>query len=109
LDKEDVKNIAIFLKITEQELFEEYLCVDEIGDVLCLLPIRHEQKDCSGIYLPFRRTYDCDTPCIFNDEETNLCKIHEVKPIGGRSMFCNSKKEEQKGILIEWNKKDLKN
>jgi Fe-S-cluster containining protein len=106
LDKEDVKNIANFLNITEEDLFETYLCVDEIKNKLILLPIRHQQKNWAGEYLPSERTFDCDTPCIFNDEKTNLCKIHEVKPVGGRSMFCNDPKITT-ACLIEWNKKDL--
>lgn len=89
LAESDIKPIADYLKITPQKLFMEYLVVDEfnIGDFL-LLPRRKSQADIAGTFVPTKRTYDIDTPCMFLDETEKKCTIHSVKPSGGREFKC---------------------
>lgn len=106
LSTNDVEKISKFLKISKEKLFETKLCVDKISDKFVLLPIRHEQKNCAGGFLDWRRTYDHRTPCIFNNEETRLCEIHKVKPEGGKKMSC-FKEESKNAVLVEWTKEDL--
>lgn len=50
-------------------------------------------------------TYDLDTPCVFLDEKNdNACKIHDVKPVGGKSFKCW---EPDSGVEPTWDKVDL--
>jgi Fe-S-cluster containining protein len=107
LSKDDVKNISLFLKISEKELFEQYLVVDEIKRKLLILPRRVEQEDVAGEYLQFDRTYDIDSPCIFLDSN-NLCKIHDVKSKQAKSFKC-WEEESEEDDFAEWIEEDLIN
>ena len=87
LVKSDVTRIAEYLGITETELFQQYLVVDEIDYNLVVLPRRKEQEDIAGKYVPNDRTYDIYTPCVFLRKD-NTCEIHPVKPLGGKEHKC---------------------
>lgn len=79
--------MAQHLNITVEQLFEEYLVVDVIHGVTCLLPKRKGQE--GGRMLGWRDTYKIDTPCVFLDtENNNACKVHEVKPAACKGYQC---------------------
>jgi len=106
LVKKDIPTIAKYLNITEKELFNKYLVVDEITwSSLVILPRRHSQEDLAGKYVPSNRTYDMDTPCVFFDDEKRICAIHNVKPTGGRSYGCYSKNNEHQDY--SWDEEDV--
>lgn len=103
LSKEDVPKIAKHLKITEKELFNKYLAVDEIQLKYCLLPIRENQTHISGKFVPVHETYNIDTPCTFLKEKK--CSIHEVKPTACKGLHCW---EEPNGSgIVEWTHDEL--
>lgn len=106
----DLEKIAKFLKITPKKLFRQYLCVDtaQVKD-FSITPIRKEWKSYAGEYIPSNRTYDIDTPCIFLDEETKLCKIHDVKPGGGKGYECwNNESNPNFKEEFNWTKAEIK-
>lgn len=88
LVEEDLPLIAAKLNMPVYELFKKMLVVDNVNGLYCVLPRRKSQKDIAGKYVPDDRTYDIDTPCVFFDEDSHNCKIHDVKPRGGREFKC---------------------
>ena len=78
LDGEDLKNIAGFLGIREEEVKEKYLEEKELFNTKKLRP----KLITNG--KPYGR-------CIFLDD--NKCKIHEVKPLQCRVGNCNENSE----------------
>lgn len=103
LDKKDVGNIAKALKLKPEELFAQYLVVDEIEGRRVLLPRRHSQTDLAGRFVPDGRTYDYDTACVFLADD-NLCKAHKCKPVSCRNHKCWATKNP---ILPEWTDDEL--
>lgn len=110
LNEEDVSKIANFFGITEQELFQNYLIVDRIGDSWCLLPARKHQQ--TGQMINWEETYSIESPCIFLNIE-NKCDIHEVKPFACREFKCWEKQEvkinnfpKEKLIELGWDGND---
>ena len=70
-------------------------------------PIRHQQKQYAGKVIPVKSFFDMDSTCIFLDEETRKCAIHDVKPLGGRNGGCW--KDPPPAIeQYYWKRKDLK-
>lgn len=91
----DEEKIATHLGTTTQELFREYLVVDDMDDGkgLRLLPRRGQQS--GGRYLTAAETYDADTACVFLDTANgNACKVHAVKPTGGARFVCTMSESE---------------
>ena len=87
LAEEDIAPLALHLGITEQELFRDYLVVDEIQGRRCLLPRRAHQE--GGSMIGWEETYSVTTPCVFLDEtHDNACKAHEAKPAACRNFKC---------------------
>jgi len=106
-DKEDVRKIAESLGLTEKRFFKKYLCVDQYqeGQDFVLLPIRKSQKDLAGKFVPIRRTYDVDTPCIFLSRKK--CKVFEFQPYGARLCACWKQTEEGENKPFFWTKEEL--
>jgi len=106
----DERRIAVHLGVTVHELFASSLVVDDIqdGNGYRLLPRRGQQD--GGRYLTARETYDIDTPCVFLDvEHGNACKIHEVKPEGGRRFVCTMTDAEIKALPSpKWTEEQLR-
>lgn len=91
--RSNLEPLAKHFGITPQELFNQYLVVDDAcakSGHYTLTPIRKQWKQYAGEYLPSDATWDIDTPCIFLDEEKKECKLHSVgvKPSGGKLMNC---------------------
>ena len=87
----DVKNIAQFLKISEEELTKKYLEPIERFNTKTFRPKLLHKKDAAGNSLPFGR-------CIFYDDKKG-CTIHEVKPVECKiSMGCKDYSEQ----LSQW-------
>lgn len=107
LIKSDVKKIAKYLKITKEKLFEKYLAVDEIYGILCLIPIRKNQKHIAGEYVTTEETYNISKPCIFLNQKTKSCNINNVKPHHCKSHSCWIELKENAKIVTEWEKEDL--
>ena len=106
LQQEDLIKIASFLNITTKELFSKYLCIERLWlhtDYL-IMPIRKEQKDIAGKFIPSDRSFDINTPCIFLDEAIRKCSIHDAMPTGGKNFQCWANKESK---LIEWKKEEV--
>lgn len=101
ISEKDIPKIAKFLKVSEQDLFKNYLIVDKINSTLCILPRRVEQEDIAGTFISYDRTYDLDSPCIFLSED-NTCKIYPVRPQGAKEAFCWTPVDKYKPI--EWPK-----
>lgn len=109
LAPEDIPILAKYLNITEQELFKQFLVVDEITGYRVLLPKRVSQE--GGRMLSCDETYDIDTPCVFLDTKDNSCKVHKVKPIACKNFKCWEPKEpdlfpeisDQKLSELGWN------
>ena len=78
---DEVVVIAKHLGITVEELVRQYMVSDDGGvDYLYLRFINKKQCGIAGEYLPSGRSWNLDY-CIMFDEDTRLCKIHDVKPM----------------------------
>lgn len=87
VNAEDVAVISAHLGLSRQEFFWQYLKVDRIKGVLCLLPRRKDQE--GGSWVTCEDSWSMDTPCVFLDtEHENACTIHDVKPVGCRNFKC---------------------
>jgi Fe-S-cluster containining protein len=108
LVREDVFIISEYLKIDPYEFFRKYLTVYIVKSRhYVVTPIRHQQEKYAGKILPMKCNFDMESTCIFLDEETNKCKIHGIKPAGGKNAGCwkdNPPALEQ----YYWKRKDLK-
>ncbi len=101
----DPERIAAHLGTSAAALFREYLVVDRFDLGLCLLPRRTEQE--GGRFLRDDETYDVDTPCVFLTAE-HACRIHDVKPAGGRQFACWLPKTERAALpRYTWTTADL--
>ena len=92
LSTEDFEKMANHFGISKKELFKKYLVVDDAqakhGEYT-VTPIRKEWQKYAGTYLPSHATFDIDTPCVFLDEKTKLCSLHnDAKPYGGEMHKC---------------------
>jgi len=88
---DEIEGIADCLGFTPRELFEKRLVVDFLHEGYVVLPVRVEQWHWAGGFLPSSATWDCETPCIFL--ENNRCQIHEIKPRCARDSECWSEKQ----------------
>lgn len=108
LNKEDIKIMSDYFKTTPKLLFKKYLVVDDAGvegGKFTLTPIRKQQKEYAGSYLPSKATFDIDTPCVFLNEDSKKCTLHGLaKPEGGRTMNCW---EELQGNIYGFTKEEL--
>lgn len=107
--KKDIKPLCIFLNVSEEELFHNFLVWDYwIGE--------NSKGECKYYYYPtFARVGDetgktvndwwafSNKPCIMLDSN-NLCKVHLVKPSGGKNMFCKRTRNRnyKKLAAYEW-------
>lgn len=91
LEPKDLPNIAEFLNITIEKLISDYLILDywvsEEGSDYYFCPKRISDSQ-FDIIASFSWAFS-DEPCIFL--ENNKCKIHKIKPRGGREMNCEDK------------------
>lgn len=78
---EDVQALARRMKLSVQEVFERYLTVHDMGqndDLYAVIAIRHRQSHEAGDYLSASGSFDLHAPCVFLDEGTNLCTLHNT-------------------------------
>lgn len=106
LEPKDLKRISNFLNITKKELIKKYLILDywveSTGSLYLYSPKRI--TDNNDRIASFSWAFSSD-PCIFL--ENNLCKIHDVKPRGGREYICgieNTYSKYEAGVLWKENK-----
>jgi hypothetical protein len=90
--KDDFENMANHFKITKNELFKKYLIIDtahaKVGE-FTVTPIRRQWKKYAGKYLPADATFDIETPCVFLDEISKKCILHnKAKPYSGKMHKC---------------------
>ena len=75
------------LGLTPEQLFKQYLVVDQMDGTLMLLPRRVHQD--GGEMIGWRETHSVETPCVFLDiPNGNACRIHDVKPVSCREFKC---------------------
>lgn len=112
LSPDDVKPIADFLNISEKELSQKCLAVDQIQGQDTVVPVRKGHEDLAGEAVPARRTFD-HGPCIFLNEFKNKegltesnCSIYSVRPEGCRGMgVCSDNKPPH---LSKWDRTQIK-
>ncbi len=112
LAKDDIEIMSKHFNITPFELFKKYLVVDTVlvsGDnSYSLTPIRKEWDCYAGSFLPSSATFDINTPCVFLNEKTKECKLHEkAKPHGGRQHKCWDKQNEADQSLYSFKREEL--
>ncbi len=91
LSEEDIKPIAEYLGITEEELYKQYLTLCFNWEDFRLLPVRKGMP--AGGYTSMVKNRVV-SPCIFLDEQNeNHCRIHPVKPLECREYGCWKKEE----------------
>ena len=110
----DLGEIADHFDLPEEELFRRYLVLDylDIGEKrqYYVCPARKEGKP--GTIVEPGWTF-LDSSCIFLNGRT--CSIQEVKPRGGKSLFCslmlNSKRNlvgyGKTNSVRDWNRSDI--
>ena len=104
LDQSDVANIADAFGATPRKLFSEYLVVDEINGILCLLPRRKHQS--GGEFIHWKETFSIESPCVFL-ADGNACEVHEVKPIVCREYRCWEEQTGGNAHMPEWTREEL--
>ena len=82
-----MSRLATHLDLSEKELFQQYLVVDQFhGKMVLRLRRAHEE---SGRMLDWRDTYSIASPCVFlRVDEGNACAVHEAKPQNCRDYKC---------------------
>lgn len=90
----EIKKIAKFLKLTPKEAIKRYFVIDafEAGDTKFAFPAKHSQKDITGTYIPYERTYDRGY-CIFFNVKERACQIYSVRPKQAQIMKCWNESE----------------
>ncbi len=108
LVEKDIFIIAEHLKIDPYEFFRKHLTVYIVNNKYYVVtPIRHQQRQYAGKVIPVKCFFDMDSTCIFLDEKTRKCTIHDIKPSGGRNGGCW--KDPPPSIeQYYWKRKDLK-
>lgn len=104
-DIEEVTAAAALMDMTAQNFFKEYCVVDELASGLCVMPRRVEQDDVKGTFLQADRTFDISTPCVFLNEKTGNCGIHDSKPDSCRTFECWVP---DSGSMPVWSEADVK-
>lgn len=87
---DEIPAIAEFLGLTVEELIKQYMVADRTGgeDVAHLKWANTAQRDVTGTFLSWCRTYDI-APCIFMDEDgICTCRIWEARPQNARNTAC---------------------
>ncbi len=93
---EQIDELAKYLKLDHGQLLKKYLIVelcspsDNVAPVFAISPVK---ADSNGNRLP-NLFFDTDYVnirhlyCIFRDNETKSCKIHQLKPFGCALLIC---------------------
>ena len=101
----ELEKIADFLQLDLDDCIKQYFVIDKLGgeEQSFLFPAKETQKDITGTFVPWRRTYDRGN-CIFFTEEDG-CKIYEVRPKMARESECwneTDSKDLQMKAIEEW-------
>ncbi|NVM28553.1 MAG: YkgJ family cysteine cluster protein [Candidatus Helarchaeota archaeon] len=110
LHPDDVPRIAAFLGISIKKTIARYLiwdfCADDTGrDVFYLCPKR---KGDLGLVADYRWAMERFRPCIFLSKD-RLCRIHDVKPLGGRLSWHLTSHYTKRDAVREWKDSPLLN
>jgi len=84
---EEFKVIAAFLRLTPQELAQQYAVVDERLGKYHILWANEAQTDVLGTLLSPQRTWDKGY-CLFFDRKTANCRIWPVRPLTAKVTKC---------------------
>ena len=99
---EDLSKIATFLHLSEVDFVQKYCIWDyHTGISSLFLTFKRVGDPEDSIVASFGWAWDLERPCIFLDEN-NLCKIHEVKPKGGRLSSCSESPYTIEHTVQDW-------
>ncbi len=84
LTQEEAERIAEYLNMSGPAFIEHYTVINNGIRTIR----RHEWADIANKILCGERLYDISTPCVFFDDGTRNCKIHQVKPLEGKTCKC---------------------
>lgn len=75
----EVQALARRKRLSVPEVFKRYLTVHDMGeddDRYTVIAVRHRQSHEAGGYLSASGSFALHAPCVFLDENTNLCSLH---------------------------------
>jgi len=107
LEPNDLEKISDYLNITIEELIDKYLILDYwMTTEESLYYFTPKRVGDNGTKIASFSWAFSDKSCMFL--ENNLCKIHDVKPRGGREWICGMEEEpyskHEAGMLWKGNK-----
>ncbi len=84
ITQEEGEKIAEYLDMSVTAFLENYTVINDGVRTIR----RHEWEDIASKVLCGERLYDISTPCVFFDDTSRNCKIHQVKPLEGKACKC---------------------